>query len=76
MPFAFQRPGHRPRARSGRSSISLPGFFTVASRLFTSALRDVHGASVALPVVAAFFSSKQAEIFAQRVQQRDAWFNL
>jgi len=37
---------------------------------------DVNGAGTALPVIAAFFRSEQAEIFAQRVQQRDAWFNL
>jgi hypothetical protein len=37
---------------------------------------DVNGARTALPVVAAFFSSKKAEMFAQRVQQGDARFNL
>jgi hypothetical protein len=36
----------------------------------------VDGAGTALAVVAAFFCSKKAEIFAQCVQQSDARFNL
>ena len=37
---------------------------------------DVNGASAALPVVAAFFGAEKAEVLAQGIQQRDAWFNL
>ena len=37
---------------------------------------DVNGASAALPVVAAFFCAEKAEVFAQGIQQRDAWLNL
>jgi hypothetical protein len=61
MAFAFQGPEHRSRTRSGRPSISLQAFCTVALRLVAGALRCI-----------AFTRFRQLHACAARLRKSDS----